>query len=46
MAEVKAVRLVRNRQGRSKGFAYIEYHSDVCVKPGVKHMSIIILLVS
>lgn len=42
MAEVKAVRLVRNRQGRSKGFAYIEYHSEVCVK----HMSIIILLVS
>ena len=27
--DVREVRLVRNRQGRSKGFAYIEYTSEV-----------------
>lgn len=26
---LKAVRLVRNRQGRSKGFAFIEYLCEV-----------------
>ena len=28
---LKEVRLVKNRAGKSKGFAYIEYLSEVCV---------------
>ena len=28
---LKEVRLVKNRAGKSKGFAYIEYLSEVCI---------------
>ena len=30
MGDLKEVRIVTNRSGKSKGFAYIEYNDEVC----------------